>query len=90
MEISTDHVVYRNARNYWLRNLGDPIIDIYGSTTTRRRALFEVWLEEQGCKIKEHDHDTMLVTDSLGVVPGWDVLYFEKDSDATWFLLRWL
>jgi hypothetical protein len=49
---------------------------------------YRVWLKEQGAIIVTDEFETLLRT-TLGVAPGYDFFEFEKDSDATIFVLRW-
>jgi hypothetical protein len=49
--------------------------------------VFRYWLEDQGCKIELSAKSYL--RNSLGIAPGYDRLKFERDEDATVFLLRW-
>lgn len=49
---------------------------------------YRKWLAEQGCVIV-HYSETNLITNSLGIAPGFHYFAFEKSEDATLFKLRW-
>ena len=48
---------------------------------------FRDWLQAQGCRISEPDEK--LVTDTLGIAPGYHWLEFDNDADATVFALKY-
>ena len=49
---------------------------------------YSEWLKEQGaCIFADEVHP--FIRTALGVAPGYDFFEFEKDSDATMFVLRW-
>ena len=48
---------------------------------------FRLWLAEQGGEIEPANE--RYVRNSLGIAPCYDRLKFERDEDATAFLLRW-
>lgn len=51
---------------------------------------FRKWLAEQGCKIEHHEDEfCRKLRNGLDMTPGYDRFKFERDEDATMFLLRW-
>jgi hypothetical protein len=80
--IDNTTVIY-NIQIWFRRNCIDdlPNDDIIWAREFRR------WLAEQGGEI-EHAEKSYL-RNSLGIAPGYDRLKFERDEDATMFLLRW-
>lgn len=48
---------------------------------------FKLWLSEQGAAIDYHPG--RLLRNGLGIAPHYDRLVFEKEQDATFFILRW-
>jgi hypothetical protein len=84
--LPTDHAYYQ-ARNaflnlYWTKSIGKP-------SYTPLVEEFSAWLAQQGAVITKHDDKQYLVTDSVGVSPGYDTLSFSDPAQATWFALRW-
>ena len=71
----------------WFRE--NRIDDLPNDTSIWSRE-FRKWLSEQGCEI-EHDEDEFCrkIRNGLGLAPGYDRLKFERDVDATLFMLRW-
>lgn len=52
------------------------------------REEFHRWLASQGARIKPDDEHS-LITDILGVSPGYDTLEFEDERLASLFVLKW-
>lgn len=52
------------------------------------REEFRRWLASQGARIKPDD-GRRLVTDILGVAPGYDFFEFEDERLASLFVLKW-
>jgi hypothetical protein len=52
------------------------------------REEFHRWLASQGARIKPDDEHS-LVTDVLGVSPGYDTIEFEDERLASLFVLKW-
>jgi len=48
---------------------------------------FRQWLSDQGCEIVLNEKEYL--RNALNIAPGYDRLKFERDEDATAFLLRW-
>lgn len=49
---------------------------------------YHAWLKSQGAVIVK-DHNLRVLTNSLGVSPGYDKFGFKNEQDATLFILRW-
>ena len=78
--------VIRNVQVWYRQNCMD---DLPNDSSIWSRE-FRKWLAVQGCEI-EHDEDEFCrnFRNGLGLAPGCDRLKFERDEDATIFLLRW-
>jgi hypothetical protein len=51
---------------------------------------FRQWLAEQGCTvIRTKTENEIIVVDPLGIAPGHDRLCFDREQDATLFVLKW-
>jgi hypothetical protein len=78
--------VIRNVQVWYRQNCMD---DLPNDSSIWSRE-FRKWLAVQGCEI-EHDEDEFCrsLRNGLGISLGYDRLKFERDEDATMFLLRW-
>ncbi len=52
------------------------------------REEFHRWLASQGARIKPFD-ERSLITDILGVSPGYDLIEFQDERLASLFVLKW-
>ena len=85
--------LYIKVRQHWYNSLTYDKMEIGSSIRLgdNHRSQFRKWLAEQGCKIVlPEGQPTQLVFDSLGVSPGYHVFEFEREADATMFVLRYL
>jgi hypothetical protein len=83
--IETDRYIYYAVKKYFAQN----IIDSLPNDQKVWQSEFRKWLRDQGCEIVDTDKKTMMVSDGLGVIPGYDRLAFQNDADALVFRLRW-
>lgn len=87
--VPTDDPIYFNTRR-WFRNKlisFDPrVMGEIGDFDVYFR--YKHWLAKQGAQIIKHPNRT-LITDWLGVAPGYDKFEFQREQDATMFILRW-
>jgi hypothetical protein len=86
--LPTDHSVYYNSRRVFLDQNRIAWFAPAGKIRVDMGPKFRDWLQAQGCEISRPSVDG-LVTDSLGVAPGYQWLEFEDDALATMFMLRW-
>jgi hypothetical protein len=76
--------IYYNTQIFFAKNILPSLPNDDGAWAKEYR----VWLKEQGAIIVTDEVHTFIRT-ALGVAPGYDFFEFEKDSDATMFVLRW-
>ena len=69
------------------QNKTDPWFMTVGRIRSKLNPNFQDWLQAQGCRISEPDEK--LVTDTLGIAPGYHWLEFDNDADATVFALKY-
>lgn len=82
--IDSLHVIY-NVQVWFRKNCID---DLPNDSDIWARE-FRKWLAEQGGEIDRDDYFSPRLRNGLGLAPGYDRLKFERDEDATIFLLRW-
>jgi hypothetical protein len=75
--------IYYNTQIFFARN----IVPSLPNDDRAWKKKYSEWLKEQGASIVT-ESETLIRT-TLGVAPGYDFFEFEKDSDATIFVLRW-
>lgn len=86
--LPTNHPVYYNSRRIFTdQNRSDWFVPA-GIVRPDLSPKFRDWLQAQGCRISEPDQDR-LVTDTLGIAPGYHWLEFDNDADATVFALKY-
>lgn len=76
--------IYYNTQIFFAKN----IVPTLPNDDKAWKKGYSDWLKEQGAIIVTFKFETLLRT-TLGVAPGYDFFEFEKDSDATIFVLRW-
>jgi hypothetical protein len=80
--------IYYNTQIFFAKNILPSLPNDDGAWAKEYR----VWLKEQGAIIVTAEFESPLkkiYRNALGVLPGHDFFEFEKDSDATIFVLRW-
>ena len=86
--LPTNHPVYYNSRRIFMDQNRGPWFVPAGRIRDNLGPKFRDWLQAQGCRISGPDGDR-LVTDTLGIAPGYHWLEFDNDADATWFALKY-
>jgi len=89
--LPTDHSVYYNSRRVFLDQTRTAWFAPAGKIRVDMGPKFRDWLQAQGCEISGLPFGTAqgLVTDRVGVAPGYQWLEFEDDALATMFQLKW-
>jgi len=77
--------LYYNVRIHYRNEMEDDI-----RFKVDARLLFHRWLKEQGCRtlIPSKYNSEQLLVDTLGIALGYTVFEFEREEDATVFVLR--
>jgi len=86
--LPTNHPVYYNSRSIFTDQNKSHWFVSLSSARPDLSPKFRDWLQAQGCRISEPDGDR-LVTDTLGIAPGYHWLEFDNDADATGFVLKY-
>lgn len=79
--------LYQNSIDYFRENIMNSLPDDHRVWCK----VYHDWLRSQGAVIVKANRDTFgtLLTNAIGISPGYDHFGFENEKDVAWFMLKW-